>query len=68
MFSFLAIEYMVEIDSRSSPILLFIDIILVKKKFGKENLVPHSSPSSSCLEQFNVIGWKIVRFLWLDER
>ena len=57
-----------EVNSRSSPVLLFVDVILVEKELGEENLVPISAPNSPCLEQFNVVGWKIVRFLWLDER
>lgn len=45
-----------EVNSRSSPVLLFVDIILVEKELGEENLVPISSPNSPCLEQFNVVG------------
>ena len=56
----LAIEDIVEVYSRSIPIVFFVDVILAGKELGKESLVLLSSRNLSCLEQFDVIGWSVV--------
>ena len=56
----LAIDDIVEVYSRSTPIVFFVDDILAEKELGKESIMLLSSRKSLCLEQFDVIGWSVV--------
>ena len=59
----LSIDKIIRVDSKSSPILFFIDIISTEYELGKESLVSLSSSNSLCRDHFDVVGWNLACFL-----
>lgn len=48
-------------------IIIFCRRCFMGERVGKEKFMILFSSNSPCLKQFNVIGWRVVRFPWLDE-